>query len=279
MQIFLSALDRGSICAEPVALKMCVGGYLQESRLKTFLGIITSYKSRSVPFNRPGALPVSDVCVIMEGIMKKLVKIYLLFCWASSLSAADYIVKDVKLKPIESYVAQATVAGVTIAVDPYDSDEKSYKAFDVKHLNSRGYFPLHVIIRNVSSDFLIVRTRNIILITRSGEQLYSTPIAAILDDIFNPASVDKLSQSKSGKRLKKSKVGTPLSDFSAKDLTNKLIDPGKVSDGFLFFTNPDPHKNIFEGATLYIPKIEEEGTRKSIGPFSIPLDPALGTSR
>jgi hypothetical protein len=215
----------------------------------------------------------------MEGIMRRLLNLFLFFCGTTALLAADYIVKDVKLRPMESYVAQATVEGVTIAADPYDTDEKSYTAFDVKHLNSRGYFPLHIIIRNVSSDFLIVRTRNIILITSSGEQLYSTPIAAILDDIFNPASVDKLSQSKSGKRSKKSKIGTPLSDFSAKDLTNKLIDPGKVSNGFLFFTNPDSKKNIFEGATLYIPKIEEEGTRKSIGPFSIPLDPALSTSR
>ncbi len=211
--------------------------------------------------------------------MRRLLNILLIFCGTSSLLAADYIVKSVKLQPMESYAAQATLEGVTIAVDPYDTDEKSYSAFDVKHLNSRGYFPLHVIIRNTSSDFFIVRTRNIILITSSGEQLYSTPIASILDDVFSPTSVDKLSQTKSGKKSKKAKVGTPLSDFSAKDLTNKLIDPGKVSSGFLFFTNPDSKKNIFAGATLFIPRIEEEGTKKSIGPFSIPLDPALASSK
>jgi len=58
-----------------------------------------------------------------------------------------------------------------------------------------------------------------------------------------------------------------------------MIDPGRVSDGFLFFTNPDPKKDIFAGSTLYIPSIEEEGTRKTIGPFSIPLDPALSAAK
>jgi hypothetical protein len=136
-----------------------------------------------------------------------------------------------------------------------------------------------VIIQNASNEFLIVRTRNILLITSSGEQLYTTPITVLLEDLFKADSIDKLSQSESSESSKKAKAGTPLSDFTTKDLTNKLINPGEVSSGFLFFINPDPKQNIFTGSTLFIPKIEEEGTRKSIGPFSIPLDPALSLSK
>jgi hypothetical protein len=54
-----------------------------------------------------------------------------------------------------------------------------------------------------------------------------------------------------------------------------LIDPETVSDGFLFFFIPEPKANFFAGTTLYIPKLEEEGTHKALGPFSIPLDSAL----
>jgi hypothetical protein len=207
--------------------------------------------------------------------MRKLFVILFVLSGSLSVLAADYVVKTVLIRPLDSYPAQATIEDITVAVDPYATDEKSYSAFDFKRLNSRGYFPLHVIIQNNSSDFLIMRTRNIILITSSGEQLYSTPITVILDDIFNPASVDRLSKNKLQRKSKKSTIGSPLTDFTIKDLTNKMVDPGKVSDGFLFFTNPDPKKNIFAGSTLFIPKIEEEGTRKSVGPFSIPLDPAL----
>jgi hypothetical protein len=53
------------------------------------------------------------------------------------------------------------------------------------------------------------------------------------------------------------------------------VDPGTVADGFLFFFTTDPKKNLFEGSSLYIPKLEEEGTHKPVGPFSIPLDIAL----
>ena len=195
------------------------------------------------------------------------------------LTASDYVMKTVDLQPIEAYPARITVGAITIAADPYYTDDKSYSAFDVKKLNSRGYFPVHVIIQNASADFLIVRTRNIILISSSGEQLYTTPVAVLLDDMFSAASVDKLSQTSPHKTSKKAIIGTPLLDFTAKDLTNKIIDPGKTSSGFLFFINPDPNMNIFAGSTLYIPSIEEEGTRKSIGPFSIPLDPALLSSK
>ena len=212
-------------------------------------------------------------------IMKTLVGILWMVCGILPLTAADYVVKTVKIEPIESYAARTSVGAIVIAADPYYMDEKSYTAFDVKKLNSRGYFPVHVIIQNASDEFLIVRTRNILLITSSGEQLYTTPVSVLLEDLFNADSVDKLSQSESSKSSKKSKIGTPLSDFTSKDLTNKLINPGEVSSGFLFFINPDPKQNIFTGSTLFIPKIEEEGTRKSIGPFSIPLDPALSLSK
>jgi hypothetical protein len=213
--------------------------------------------------------------MLLYKIMRKFLTCFWILFGTLPMLAADYIVKPVKIQPLDSYPAQAKFESVTVAVDPYATDEKSYTAFDFKHLNSRGYFPLHVVIQNLTSDFLIVRTRNIILITSAGEQLYSTPITTILDDIYNPTSVDKLSKNRMQKKSKKAAIGSPLTDFSSKDLTNRLVDPGKVSDGFLFFTNPDPKKNIFAGSTLFIPKIEEEGTRKSVGPFSIPLDPAL----
>ena len=194
---------------------------------------------------------------------------------AFCLTAFDYQIKTVKILPIDAYPARSSVGDITIAADPYSTDEKSFSAFDYKRLNSQGYFPIHVIIQNNSKDFLIVRTLNILLITADGQQLYTTPISVLVEDLFKQSAKDKLSRDSS----ESGKVGSPLSDFSNKDLTNKLIYPGKASDGFLFFFTPEPKKNLFSGSTLFIPKLEVEGTHKSLGPFSIPLDPALSSSK
>jgi len=205
------------------------------------------------------------------------------FLWvalaASALLAIDYQVKTVPVLPVESYPARTNLGGVTVAADPYSENEKSYSAFDVKNLNSRGYYPVHVIIRNSSSVFLNVRTRNIVLITSAGQQLYTTPATVVVEDVVKAGLISKIPKMKSHDQSTSMKVGSPLSDFTGKELTNRLVDPGTVTDGFLFFFTPNPQSDFFTGSTLYIPRLEEEGTHKALGPFSIPLDPALTQSK
>jgi hypothetical protein len=193
------------------------------------------------------------------------------------LPGSDYQVKAIKVMPIETYPARVMVGDVTIAADPYTTDERSYSAFDIRNLNSRGYFPIHVIIKNGSSEFLTLRTRNVLLITAEGQQLYTTPATIVVEDVVGAGLASRLPLVKKGhpNQSTSTKTGSPLSDFTSKELTNRLVDPGTVSNGFLFFFTPDPKKNIFAGSTLYIPKLEEEGTKKALGPFAIPLDPAL----
>ena len=210
--------------------------------------------------------------------MKKIATLAWVIFGAALLMADDYLIKTVKVQPMESYPAQASVGNVTIAADPYDTNKKSLTAFDVKKLNSSGYFPLHVIIQNGSSDFLKIHTRNIILITSSGQHLYTTPASVLVDDVVGKGFTSRIPLLGSRDSTTTGKPGSPLSDFSSKELTNRLLDPGTVSDGFLYFFTPEPKKNPFAGSTLFIPKLEKEGTNQALGPFSIPLDPALTTS-
>lgn len=187
--------------------------------------------------------------------------------------AGDYKIKSVPVLPIESYPAQVKVGGVTIAADPYSSDEESFKAFDVKDLNTRGYFPIHIIIRNNTSAYLTIHTKNVILISSSAEQLYTTPAAIVVDDVYGLSN--RIPPKKSTDTETTAKKGSPLTDFSSKELINASLEPEAVVDGFLFFYTSDPKKNLFEGSTLYIPKLEEEGTKKPVGPFAIRLDSAV----
>gem|GEM_PF-756221 len=190
------------------------------------------------------------------------------------LFASDYTIKTVEVLPIESYPARITVDDITIAADPYPTNEKSFTAFDVPDLNSRGYFPVHIIIKNSTPYYLKIQTLYIQLETRLGNRLYSTPGTVAVEDIIGNRYVDSLSHLKDGDTLSE-KVSIPLSDFTGKELTNSLIDPGKVHDGFLFFFSEKNKRSLFIGSALHIPNLKEEGTNKAFGPFTIQLDPAL----
>lgn len=213
-----------------------------------------------------------------NGTMKRLGFWVSFLVLAAGAAAAEYVIKTVPVRAIESYPARATVAGATIAADPYPNDEKSYTAFDIKDLNSRGYYPVHIIIHNGTAGFLNIRTRNIILITSAGKQIYTTPGAIVVDDVTRAGLSGSMPLMGSKDDATSTREGSPLSDFTAKELINASMAPGSVTDGFLFFSNPDLKKNLFAGSTLYIPKLEEEGTRKPVGPFTILLDlAAAGT--
>jgi hypothetical protein len=217
--------------------------------------------------------------VLLFFAMKRLPGIFLILLCGAILVASDYRIKSVKILPIDSYPARISQNGITIAADPYSTDEKSFSAFDVRDLNSRGYFPIHLIVQNDSQTFLIFRTREVSLITASGQQLYTTPATIVVEDVLKSGLSKKFPLIKSHNKSISSKAGSPLSDFTGKEITSKTIDPGAVCDGFVFFYTPTPKRNIFRQGTLLIPTLEVEGAHKSLGPFSIPLNPAFSTSK
>lgn len=186
---------------------------------------------------------------------------------------ADYQIRNVTVLPIDSYPARVTLGGVTIAVDPYSTDEKSSTAFDVKNMNSRGYFPLHVIIRNASSDYLSLKTRNIVLLTGSGQQLYTTPATIVVEDVIKEGAAFATPKTKKTNNAAASaNMGSPLADFAGKELINRMLEPNSVSDGFLFFFTNQAKRDLFAGSKLVIPELLNEGIKKPLGPFTIPVE-------
>jgi hypothetical protein len=178
---------------------------------------------------------------------------------------AQYKAKTVLVLSLESYPARTEVGGITLAADPYPTDAKSFTAFDIRDLNSRGYYPVHIIVKNGTKSFITVKTRNAVLVTASGQELYTIPASTLVEDLFK------------GKEATSMKAGSPLLDFSEKQLTNRQLSPGASTDGFVFFYWQDTKKNqnLFAGSTLRIPEISDDDARKKIGPFLVPIDPAL----
>jgi hypothetical protein len=185
---------------------------------------------------------------------------------AAGFAADVYRIKMVNILPIESYAAQKEISGITVALDPYSTNDKSFTAFDVKTLNSHGCYPLHIIIKNSTTRYLTLRTQDIYLITNTKERRYPYPASLIVEQITLSGLLPKPKNKAEG--------GTPLADFASKQLSNRTIDPGAISDGFLYFPTSTPRVDLFAGATLFIPKFVDEATQKQIGPFEILIAPA-----
>jgi hypothetical protein len=207
--------------------------------------------------------------------MKKLLAVFALVMLSGLVSAMDYQIKNVQVLPVESYPSRVTIGAVTVAADPYPTDEKTFTAFDIKDLNSKGYNPVHIIIQNSSPEFVSLKIRNVVLVTEGGQELYTTSATLVVQDVVKAGFVSKLPKMKSHDAATSTKSGSPLLDFTGKELSNRQIEPGTVSAGFIFFYNQEPKKPFFKGAKIMIPQIIVEGSRRILGPFVIPLDPAL----
>jgi len=191
----------------------------------------------------------------------------------SLAAASDYQIKTPKILPPEEYPVRVTIGPVTVAADPYATDDKSFTAFDVKDLNSRGFFPVLVVVRNSSTNPITVRTREIVLVTAAGTTMYSHPAALVVQDVIKAGI--KIPKVHSKDPATSTKAGSPLTDFTTKELANRAVEAGSVASGFLFFYTAEPKKNLFAGSTLRIPKIIDEGPRTPLGPFELRLDAAL----
>lgn len=199
---------------------------------------------------------------------------FLLFILAPLMMASDYTIKPVEVLPIDSYPSRISADDITVAADPYPNDKKSSKVFDVEHLNSKGFFPVHIIIKNGSPYYVKLKTQNIALETRLGDHLYSTPATMVVEALIGNKYADSLSHLKEGDRLS-DKVATPLADFTNKELKSSLIEPDSVESGFLFFYSEKSKRSLFIGSTLLVPMLYEEGTDRTFGPFEIEMDSSL----
>lgn len=187
------------------------------------------------------------------------------------LSGVPLPVAGYQAQPLESYRARATVGGVTVAVEPYGSDEKSAAAFDLRDLVKRGYFPVYVAIRNETSDYISISTRKVLLSTHFGQSFYTTPAAIVVEDITGGGGFSRTPKSRDAAEGKGGQISL-LDALTGKELQNGQVEPGGTVQGFLFFFTPTPRQDFFAGSKLTIPGLTNRGTGRDIGPFEIPLD-------
>jgi hypothetical protein len=99
-------------------------------------------------------------------------KSLVLFLSIFAVQGAD---KNAAPGPTESYPSRQTQEKVTIAVQPFDTQEKTRLAFDKVDPNRYGILPVLVIIRNDGPDTLMLEGLRVEYITESRQKVEAIP--------------------------------------------------------------------------------------------------------
>jgi hypothetical protein len=168
----------------------------------------------------------------------------ILLCWTIILQllivgCASYKAGRIDTKSIEDYANHAEKDKVLLAADPYDTSEKAKAGF-YEDVTEKGFYPVHLIIKNDSNERILILEEEIELVDTNGNT-YRTVHSNIMSDacehnkmsyallgfgIFSYMSAEEANR----------KMAT---DWREKECPAQLIiDSGRKSDAFVYFQLP-----------------------------------------
>ncbi len=169
--------------------------------------------------------------------------------------------------PIESFAGRQTVEKLTIAADPFNTQDKTRQAFGKLNPNEHGILPVLLVLTNEGGQSLSLETMRIEYILPSRQRIEATPAADV-------PRVQGARQPKiyTGPVPTTTRIGgkkNPLSaaEIETRALAAKMLPPGESASGFVYFqTSHRP------GSILYITGIREASTRRELFYFEIPFE-------
>lgn len=193
-----------------------------------------------------------------------------------SSALAGYKSPKVKVYPARSYPFQQTQSNVTIAADPYQTNQKIRTAFDVKDMERLGIMPVNMIISNDGEDLISVSGEDINLLDDKNRPIQSTApeevVQLILSKGKGPSSSGRTPSPiplprRQGLRGDAFEIET---DFSNKALKETRVAPKTTASGFLFFRLPNKQTKL-GGYKIYIPEIRNLKTKQNLLFFEIEI--------
>jgi hypothetical protein len=177
--------------------------------------------------------------------------------------AAD---KPFQAKPIDQYANKQTTDGLTIAAEPFTTDDQAKDAFGKLNPWRYNILPVLVVIRNDSPNAIRLEKLHF---------EYDLPDRSKIDAM--PAADVKYSQGPGRPRLTVSPIGglgvgkgkRPLNvpEIEIRAFSAKMLPPGDVASGFIYFET-----DIYSaGASLYITGLQNAATGKDLYYFEVPL--------
>lgn len=185
-----------------------------------------------------------------------------------SICAAQGADKNAPFKPgpPDSYACRQTQEKVTIAVQPFETQEKTRLAFDKLDPNRYGILPVLVIVRNDGPATLMLEGLRVEYISESRQKVEAIPSREVAKVNApgrprmpgGPLPIPRSSTKKN-----------PLTDWTieGRAFAAKALPPGESASGFFYFEAR--HQS---GASLYITGLRDASTKRELFYFEIPLD-------
>jgi hypothetical protein len=192
----------------------------------------------------------------------------------ASAALAGYKSLKVKVDPAQSYPFHQTQSNVTIAADPYETNEKIRTAFDVKDLEKLGIVPVNIVISNEGEDLISINGEDINLLDDKNRSIQSTAPEEVVQLILNkgkaPSSRSRTPSPiplprREGLRGDAFEIET---DFRNKALKEVRVAPKTTASGFLFFRLPGKETRLSR-YKIYIPEIKSLKTKQNLLFFEI----------
>lgn len=174
-----------------------------------------------------------------------------------------------KAKPAAEYENKSSFDKVTIAVEPFDTEEETQSAFGKIHPPRYGVLPVLVVIQNDRATPLDGRLLKFHYKVRGEPEIEATPSGEIRFAAGGPA-MPKVGQPPSTlplpvpRRMKKNPLSDPIIDERA--FAAKMIAPGESASGFVYFQT-----EYHGGATITLAGLRDPATGKDLFFVEIPI--------
>ena len=170
---------------------------------------------------------------------KQIVVAIFLGCGLVIHGCASYQYGIVDVRPADQYPSRIAAKGISMAVDPYDSKEKSELAFYVD-VTSEGFYPVNLIFKNDTKDRVIVLRDTVELIDATGNT--NRPVR--YNVMFSAFEKSKMAYALLGfgifSYMSAEDANRKMeTDWRQKELPEQLIiQAGRRADAFVYFRLP-----------------------------------------
>jgi hypothetical protein len=204
------------------------------------------------------------VCICLLGFLS---------LWPVATIRASYKARPWAINARETYPANLTSEGVTIAVQALFNDTLAARVFDKSDMISRGIMPLAVVIFN-DNDFPVEVDGLSIELTHGDDHIRSLSPNEVVARLFRKDStwLPRIS------RTPRSELNTAaLDDFDSKFLMDKVVAPHDKGGGFLYLHIPESKDllSYLSNCVVYIPNVYRRDKDTRMIFFEIGLGPAV----
>jgi hypothetical protein len=185
-----------------------------------------------------------------------------------SIAAGFAADKDTAFKPqpASSYATRQALGKVTIAADPYETEDESKAAFGKARPYKQGILPVLVVIQNDSDQAIRAGNLKAELLGPSRARVGATP-AADVRFVRGPRQPKMTPGPVGGVGIGRSKNPLDVWEIEGRAFAAKMIPPGESAHGFFYFES-----GLQRGMRLYLTGLEEAGSGKELFFVEIPLE-------